>query len=1003
MTDQVNVMVRKGRRTGTIPGRRVGVGVSRLLAFDDGDGDRRILEALGKHLLGIPGLALYGGDALLDALLTAVPELADHAETIITDEAQAGTVAPRNLPATVKAVFLARLKAAERAIQHSRLPRGMAVVEPSVIGEIAPDLVPPAAWIALARNIYPFQLPELRFESGLDLVLLDCPARNLALLPNGLAYVHNALGQTDIRFQTFDLDILSYHRFHIRRLFDEGGAVVLASGREMPTDPWQAEHYDLWSADDVIAWFDPLIDEAVEALAAAAPKVLGLSVHACNDAFSRRLVERLRPRLPELVVLVGGFSCYNPEIGLQAFPQADYMCIGEADLTIGPLAEALARGERPRDLPGVLGRFDTPGRRFTQAPMAHNLDQLDFPRYQWFGIDIYRNWNGYQLVPIIASRGCRWSRCTFCAERFFWRIRAPKPFVDELEWLVEQGCTLFMFNESDLNGMPERVLEICDEIIARGLKVKLTGQLRIHKKCDRAFFDKLRQAGFVALRFGVDAFARNTMKLQRKGYTPETVSQNLKDCWEAGIYTEVNWVIGVPGETDADVEEGIQLILANRAYIGRLANINPLILVNGSVYWLDPESHGIRFHRPKEELLAENMRYMPADAWHSEDPFIDAAVRKTRFEHIVRNLHAAGFPVGAWALRVIDDVHTARDRARAGSAEPEIVAEAEAETGLWPEAVDETSEWADSRGNYDPRHQQRKAGAYMKADAGMGEAADPGPAARLDAPVVVPFAGDLVAIEAADLDQAFQTDRRSQSVTAAGDGNRPHSRLGRLAYAVLPLKLREEARRIYRQQLVGSAAGHRGPEMHHAIAVAKGLIKARVLRWTHRSAAGVPMVSLPGRNIQVVGVAGVGALPDLVCSVNRYNVVQFECRYFGVPHGVAADWESGAIDSQPGIVTAATVRDLVAILRRMQGIVSPPKPRIAVKTSVAAISDDVEPRQVAELRDYRIISYEGWYYGIPAALGEIDLIEEDVMAMPGIIRDVSLDAVETEIHAQARA
>ena len=131
----------------------------------------------------------------------------------------------------------------------------------------------------------------------------------------------------------------------------------------------------------------------------------------------------------------------------------------EADLTVGPLMEALARGERPRNQPGVLSRFDAPDRRFIPAPMVHNLDQIEFPKYEWCDLSLYRNYNDYQLTPIIASRGCRWSRCTFCAERFYWRIRSAKNFVDELEWLVDQGCHLFMFNESDLNGMPEKVLE----------------------------------------------------------------------------------------------------------------------------------------------------------------------------------------------------------------------------------------------------------------------------------------------------------------------------------------------------------------------------------------------------------------------------------------------------------------------------------------------------------------------------------------------------------------
>ena len=189
-----------------------------------------------------------------------------------------------------------------------------------------------------------------------------------------------------------------------------------------------------------------------------------------------------------------------------------------------------------------------------------------------------------------------------------------------------------MFNESDLNGAPEVVLEICDEIIRRKLKIKLTAQLRIHKKSYKAFFDKFASAGFVALRFCGCLFGKYP-EASEKGYTKDTVRQNLKDCFEAGIFSEVNWVIGVPGETEEDCEEGVEFILENQKYIGRVANINPLILVNGSVYWIDPESHGIRFNGDGEEILRANKQgNVPSSKWYSVDPFIDADVRKKRFE-----------------------------------------------------------------------------------------------------------------------------------------------------------------------------------------------------------------------------------------------------------------------------------------------------------------------------------------------------------------------------------
>ena len=124
------------------------------------------------------------------------------------------------------------------------------------------------------------------------MLLVDCPARNLALMPNGLGYVHNALKKAGINFETFDLDIVTYHRYHIRRLFDEGGKIVMPSGREMPTDPWQAENYDLWDNPEVLAYLSPIVEEAAAAIVKAKPKILGLSIQQCNTAFSRMLVDR---------------------------------------------------------------------------------------------------------------------------------------------------------------------------------------------------------------------------------------------------------------------------------------------------------------------------------------------------------------------------------------------------------------------------------------------------------------------------------------------------------------------------------------------------------------------------------------------------------------------------------------------------------------------------------------------------------------------------------------
>ncbi|MDP7424787.1 MAG: radical SAM protein [Rhodospirillales bacterium] len=632
------------------------------LAYDNGEDDLVVLEAVGNHLKAFDGgLALYGTGHFLEYLLQHVPNLVQHVDCFVSEDdnipeqlAGVKTAAPSELPSDISTVFICETRTFYRWRMECRLPEGVTVKSLNDLPDIAWNKVPSRSWIPDIFSIYPIDVPEISFEKGKDLILMDVPARNLALMPNGLAYVHNALKSSSVSYQTLDTDIIIYHRFHIHRIFDLGGHVVLPSGKELPVDPWQAENYELWADPKVVDYFRPDLEEIITGLVGAHPKVIGMSIQECNEAFSREIVNAVKAVHPDIIIVVGGFSCYNPDVGRKAFPECDYMCVGEADLTVNPLMESLARGEIVKHMPGVLSHCDDDDYAFVPGPMPHDLDDIEFPKYEWFDIDVYRNFNNYQLTPILASRGCRWSRCTFCAERFYWRIRSPKAFVDEIEWLMDRGCNLFMFNESDLNGMPERLLDICNEIVRRQLPTKLAGQLRIHKKSDRAFFDKLKQAGFVALRFGIDALSENTLKLQKKGYTVETISQNLKDCAEAGIYSEVNWVIGVPGETDEDIEEGIDLIIDNKDHIGRLANINRLVLANGSVYWIDPDSHNIKFRGDPAEIYANNARAIPEDLWYSEEPYIDGKVRRSRFARVVERLRDAGFDVGPWASKVIE-------------------------------------------------------------------------------------------------------------------------------------------------------------------------------------------------------------------------------------------------------------------------------------------------------------------------------------------------------------
>ena len=635
----------------------------RLFTYDDSDDEISCLVQIGDDLLAREGLlAFYHAGKFSDYFFKHVPKLLSRARCVIEDdESLRGdklhgltVVGPEELPDDVATVFLCETRTAPRIRMAGRIRDGVEVVGPDVLERLDWRAIPDRGWVPDAGSIYPIDIPEIRIEPGLDMVLMDMPSRNLSMMPNGLGYVHKALKSSGVRFQTVDCDIIIYHRYHTFRLLDTDGRVCLPCGREMPEDPWAAEDMSLWDDPEILDFFKDDIDEIVAELVRAGPKILGLSVQQCNLLFCREVARRAREALVDLLVIVGGYSCREADVGRKVFPECDYMAIGEADLTIAPMVQRLVSGERPADTPGFLSVHDSENRQYQPAPLPEDLDALGRPHYDWYDISVYRNFQHYQLTPVIASRGCHWGRCRFCGEALPWRARTPKNFVDELEYMVDRGCYQVVFSESDLNGDPDLVKDICREIIRRRLTVTLGGQLRIDRRNTSEFFRLLRQAGVVSLRFGVDGWCGNTLRLQNKGYNVELIRRNLKHCHEVGIYVEVNTVVGCPGETEEDVAESIGLMMECRRHIGRLANINPLQLLRGSIYWRFPQKYNIHFSQPREKLYAEHFAALPEDAWYSTEPYIDRDVRHERCDRILRTLREAGYDFGAGASPKVD-------------------------------------------------------------------------------------------------------------------------------------------------------------------------------------------------------------------------------------------------------------------------------------------------------------------------------------------------------------
>jgi hypothetical protein len=205
MTASVTISAGVGAKAAKLDATRVHFSTHQCFRFDDSLEERATVERLVEFLVEKPGLAIFGGSGLLNLLVNHSAELKKHIKGIISfsEDVEISTEGiPRlqadALPDDVFTVFLCETRTLSRMKMQKMLPGHVQIIEPSILADIARDVVPMRAWTPVERNIYPIDIPEVVLPGEKDVLLIDCPARNLALMPNGLAYVNNALRKEQV-------------------------------------------------------------------------------------------------------------------------------------------------------------------------------------------------------------------------------------------------------------------------------------------------------------------------------------------------------------------------------------------------------------------------------------------------------------------------------------------------------------------------------------------------------------------------------------------------------------------------------------------------------------------------------------------------------------------------------------------------------------------------------------------------------------------------------------
>ncbi len=191
-------------------------------------------------------------------------------------------------------------------------------------------------------------------------------------------------------------------------------------------------------------------------------------------------------------------------------------------------------------------------------PLIQDLDILPFPKHEVFFTERRTG------ASILTSRGCPF-RCSFCvldaiSQRRV-RARSVANVIAEIEHLIAIAPQLetIWIHDDQFFMDNKRVIELCDEIVARKIKLKFVCSARF-KPISKELVDALERAGFIQVLFGLESGSPKILQMAHKGIKQADALKAISLFKDSKIVAICFLIVGLHGEDQETVDETIRFV-----------------------------------------------------------------------------------------------------------------------------------------------------------------------------------------------------------------------------------------------------------------------------------------------------------------------------------------------------------------------------------------------------------------------------------------------------------
>lgn len=336
--------------------------------------------------------------------------------------------------------------------------------------------------------------------------------------------------------------------------------------------------------------------------------VVGISSLTPNARRARELGVLSRQEMGKPTILGGPHPTTNPEFFLDA-GAADVCCAGEGDITLQELLPVIDDRSKWGDIKSLSYLVDGEVFSTPRRELLRDLNTIPMPAYHLWDMPRYMRLMVNPCVTAITSRGCPY-QCTFCDAEMtprLYRSMGPTQTVDLMEHLLKTYNPPQIVLFDDLFTIQrKRVIEICQEIVERGLFFEWACESRVDTM-DFEMLRWLRKAGCVKIYYGLESGSTRLLNTMKKGVTLDKVREGSKLNREVGMFYKFYILYGFPEDRPEDhiaTEVLVQQTKPNAISVGVLQPIP-----------------GTEVYEQLKPMLTRDVAEMDFNYWHATESF----------------------------------------------------------------------------------------------------------------------------------------------------------------------------------------------------------------------------------------------------------------------------------------------------------------------------------------------------------------------------------------------